>query len=38
MAYSSPWWKPINGNERGRIREGKERGLSAYFVQRPPSS
>jgi len=31
-------WKPLKGNERGRIREGKERGPPGYFVQRPPSS
>jgi len=28
--------KPLKGNGRGRIREGKERGPPGYFVQPPP--
>jgi len=28
--------KTHKGNGRGRIREGKERGRSGYFVQGPP--
>jgi len=27
--------KPLKGNGRGRIREGKERGPPGYFVQAP---